>query len=66
MGMGFTQQESRLGLRMCLGNVQLAVAHIMNRREVNLTYMNFSQTQTTQLNLSKLNLMGREKYFTLN
>ena len=27
-------REARLGLRQCEGNVQLAVAHIMKRREV--------------------------------
>ena len=34
MEMGFTQQEARLGLRMTEGNTQMAVAHIMRRREV--------------------------------
>lgn len=34
MEMGFTSREARLGLRQCEGNVQLAVAYIMKRREV--------------------------------
>ena len=38
MAMGFTQPEARLGLRVCEGNVQLAVAHIMKRREVDVFF----------------------------
>ena len=34
MQMGFGEQESRLGLRACEGNIQLAVAHIMKKKEV--------------------------------
>lgn len=33
MAMGFSEGETRLGLRACDGNIQNAVAHIMKRRE---------------------------------
>ena len=33
MDMGFTSQEARLGLRLTEGNVTMAVAHIMHRRQ---------------------------------
>ena len=33
MDMGFSSQEARLGLRLTEGNVTMAVAHIMNRRQ---------------------------------
>jgi UBA/TS-N domain len=32
--MGFTETEARLALRACNGNVQSAVARIVQRREV--------------------------------
>lgn len=34
MEMGFTETEARLALRSCNGNVQSAVARIIQRREV--------------------------------
>ena len=37
MAMGFTQQEARLALRLTEGNIQLAIAHIMKRKEVSVT-----------------------------
>ena len=36
MAMGFTQQEARLALRLTEGNIQLAIAHIMKRKEVSV------------------------------
>jgi len=33
MSMGFSSAEARLGLRVCENNVQLAIAHIMRRKE---------------------------------
>ena len=38
MEMGFTEQEARLGLRFSRGNIQLAVAHISEQREVNILH----------------------------
>jgi len=34
MMMGFSESEARLGLRACQGDIQRAVAHIVQRREV--------------------------------
>jgi len=34
MTMGFTQREARLGLRASAGNIDQAVQHIMQRKEV--------------------------------
>ena len=36
MEMGFSQQEARLGLRACDGQVEAAVAHIMKRKQVEI------------------------------
>lgn len=35
---GFSEQDSRLGLRACSGNVDMAIIHIKRRKEVRGTH----------------------------
>jgi len=38
MMMGFSQQEARLGLRACNGDIQQAVSYVMKRKEVRISF----------------------------
>ena len=54
MAMGFTQQEARLALRLTEGNIQLAIAHIMKRKEVSVRRFAGREVNVTNCDISVL------------
>jgi len=59
MSVGFSEAESRLGLRACGGDIQTAVAHIMKRKEVRLSIFHTLPAETVNTPVSTGSLSCR-------